>query len=155
MKLFVFPGNIEDDILAIGAQQLPYMRTPFFSEIVKESERMILDLMGCPKGRAIFLTASGTGAMDAVVSNYVSTKGKAQILVGGSFGKRWKDLCLYYSLPHAVTEVEFGKDLNYNQLEEDIKREKPQVFLCQQHETSSGQCFDVKRIGEICKKHGV
>lgn len=155
MKLFVFPGNIEDDILAIGAQQLPYMRTPFFSQIVKESQEMILSLMGCPKGRAIFLTASGTGAMDAVVANYVSTKSKAFIIVGGSFGKRWEDLCTYYNLAHVVSNVEFGKDLDYIKLEEDLSREKPEVLLCQQHETSSGQCFDVKRIGDLCKKYNV
>lgn len=155
MKQFVFPGNIEDDILAIGAQQLPYMRTAFFSEIVKESESMLLNLIGCPKGRVVFLTASGTGAMDAVVANYVSTKAKAHILVGGSFGKRWSDLCQYYSLPHFATEVEFGKDVDYTVLEQDMIKEKPDVFLCQHHETSSGQRFDLKRIGAICKKHNV
>ena len=155
MKLFVFPGNIEEDILAVGAQQLPYMRTPFFSQVVKESERMILDLMGCPNGRAIFLTASGTGAMDAVVANYVSTKNKAFIIVGGSFGKRWQDLCSYYNLPHFVSPVEFGKDLDYTKLEQEIAEQKPDVLLCQQHETSSGQCYDIKRIGAICKANNV
>ena len=155
MKLFVFPGNIEEDILAIGAQQLPYMRTPFFSNIVKESEQMILDLIDCKKGKTIFFTGSGTGAMDAVVANYVSTKEKAFIIAGGSFGYRWKDLCTYYKCPSITHEVEFGKDLDYNLLEQHIQKEKPDVLLCQQHETSSGQLLDIKRIGEICRKYKI
>lgn len=52
------------------------MRTALFSEIVKDSERMLLELIHCPGGRVIFYTASGTGAMDAVVTNYVSLKRK-------------------------------------------------------------------------------
>ncbi|MEG1686179.1 MAG: alanine--glyoxylate aminotransferase family protein, partial [Bacteroides sp.] len=86
MKLYVFPGNIEEDILQVGAQAIPYMRTSQFSELVKDSEKMLLQLINCTNGRILFYTASGTGAMDAVVSNYVTTKSKAFVIAGGSFG---------------------------------------------------------------------
>lgn len=155
MKLFVFPGNIEEDILAIGAQQLPYMRTPFFSGVVKESESMVLNLFGCKKGRVIPLTASGTGAMDAVVANYVSTRGKSLVIAGGSFGYRWESLCAYYNLDSFTHKVAFCKDVDYKLLEEDIVREKPETLLCQQHETSTGQLFDLIKIGALCKKYNV
>ncbi len=155
MKLFVFPGNIEEDILAIGAQQLPYMRTSFFSQVVKESEQMMLNLIGCPQGKAIFYTGSGTGAMDAVVANYVSSKQKALVIAGGSFGYRWRDLCSYYKCAHFVHELKFGVDINYDELESVIKNEQPDVLLCQHHETSSGQLFNIKRIGKLCKKYQV
>ena len=155
MKLFVFPGNIEEDILAIGAQQLPYMRTSFFSQVVKESEQMLLNLIGCAQGKAIFYTGSGTGAMDAVVANYVSSKQKALVIAGGSFGYRWRDLCSYYKCAHFVHELKFGVDINYDELESVIKDEQPDVLLCQHHETSSGQLFNIKRIGKLCKKYQV
>ena len=80
MKSYVFPGNIEERILRIAGESFPYMRTALFSEIVKDSERMLLELIHCPGGRVIFYTASGTGAMDAVVTNYVSLKKKALIM---------------------------------------------------------------------------
>lgn len=83
MKSYVFPGNIEERILRIAGEPFPYMRTALFSEIVKDSERMLLELIHCPGGRVIFYTASGTGAMDAVVTNYVSLKKKAFIIAGG------------------------------------------------------------------------
>lgn len=74
MKSYVFPGNIEESILSIGAEQIPYMRTSEFSQVNLESERILLDLIGCKDGRTIIYTGSGTGAMDAVVSNYVTTQ---------------------------------------------------------------------------------
>lgn len=155
MKLFVFPGNIEEDILAIGAQQLPYMRTPFFSSIVKESESIIKHLFGCTTGCVIPLTASGTGAMDAVVANYVTTRGKSLVIAGGSFGYRWESLCKYYSHDCFTHKVDFCKDIDYKSLEEDIIREKPETLLCQQHETSTGQLFDLVKIGALCRKYNV
>lgn len=155
MRSYVFPGNIEDSILQIGGKPFPYMRTEQFSELVKDSEKMLLDLLHCPSGRVIFYTASGTGAMDAVVANYVSQCKKAFIIAGGSFGYRWKSLCEYYHCPNEVFAVPFAQDIDYAQLEEAVAASRPDVFLCQHHETSTGQLYNIERISEICKKYGV
>lgn len=155
MKSYVFPGNIEESILQIGGRPFPYMRTEQFSELVKDSERMLLQLINCPGGRVIFYTASGTGAMDAVVTNYVSTCRKAFIIVGGSFGRRWKSLCDYYGCPNEVFEVPFARDIDYAQLEESVSAARPDVFLCHHHETSTGQLYNLEKIAAICKRHNV
>lgn len=155
MKSYVFPGNIEESILKIGGEPFPYMRTEAFSDLVKDSEKMLLNLMNCPNGRVIFYTASGTGAMDAVVTNYVSQLDKAFVVAGGSFGYRWKSLCDYYHLPNDVFEVPFACDIDYRQLEESVRQSRPDVFLCQHHETSTGQLYNLEKISTICKKYGV
>lgn len=155
MKSYAFPGNISQDILEIGSQQIPYMRTMEFSHVNKDSEQLLLELIHCSRGKTIIYTGSGTGAMDAVVSNYVSTKQKAFIIDGGSFGHRWVELCNYYNCPNYVFSVPFGKDINYEQLERCIEEIKPDVFLCQHHETSSGQLFDLKKISRICNKYNI
>ena len=85
MESFVFPGNIEPEISLIASRPIPYMRTAAFSAVVKSSEQMLLHLIGCPNGKVIFYTASGTGAMDAVVANYVSRYKKIFIIYGGYF----------------------------------------------------------------------
>lgn len=155
MKSYVFPGNIEEEILQIGAQQIPYMRTSQFSALVKASEQMFLDLIGCSNGRMLFYTASGTGAMDAVVSNFVTTHGKAFIIAGGSFGRRWHELCTYYGCESDVFEVPFACDIDYLALEEALDVSRPSVFLCQQHETSTGQLFDLEKIGHMCRVRNI
>ena len=155
MKSYVFPGNIEDSILQIGGKPFPYMRTEQFSQLVKDSERMLLDLIHCPQGRVIFYTASGTGAMDAVVGSYVSQCKKAFIIAGGSFGYRWKSLCEYYHCPNEVFEVPFARDIDYVQLETAVAAAKPDVLLCQHHETSTGQLYNMEKISAICKKYEV
>lgn len=155
MKSYVFPGDIEESIRKIGGEPFPYMRTAQFSEIVKESEKMFLDLIGCTNGRVIFYTGSGTGAMEAVVTNFVSTRKKAFIVAGGSFGYRWRSLCEYHQCPNEVFEVPFAKDIDYDALEVAVQVSQPDVFLCQHHETSTGQLFNLEKISAICKKYHV
>lgn len=155
MKSFVFPGDIDQSIMDIGSMPFMYMRTDEFSKINQESEKILLDLIHCSSGRTIIYTGSGTGAMSAVVENYCTTKKKAFVIDGGSFGHRWFSLCQYYGILVYDYQVEFAKDIDYNHLEAKVAEEKPDVFLCQHHETSSGQLFDLKKISEICHKYNV
>ena len=155
MKSYVFPGDIDPAIMAIGSEPIPYMRTQEFSDIVLESERILLNLIGCKGGRTIIYTGSGTGAMSAVVENYVTTKKKALVIDGGSFGHRWWDLCRYYGVEQIHYEVLFAKDIDYEDLEKTVAEGRPDVFLCQHHETSTGELFDLKKIGAICRKYNV
>ena len=155
IKSYVFPGDIDERIARIGAQPFIYMRTEEFSRINLESERMLLDLIHCSEGRTIIYTGSGTGAMSAVVENYVSTRRKAFVVDGGAFGHRWYDLCLYYGVPAVDYKVPFGRDLDYDALESALAGSGADTLLVQHHETSSGVLFDIRRIGEICRRLGV
>ncbi len=155
MLSYVFPGNIDKSIAAIGANDIPYMRTDKFSAINLESEKILLDLIHCPEGKAIIYTGSGTGAMSAVVENYVKTKKKALAVNGGSFGQRWVSMCEYYGVPVIDFKVPFGRDIDYHELERTIAMQNPDVLLCQHHETSSGQVFDLDIIARICRRYRV
>lgn len=152
---FVFPGDIDPEIASIGSSPIPYMRTSEFSGINLESISILKDLFHCKDGEVLIYTGSGTGAMAAVVENYVVTKKKAIVIDGGSFGHRWWDLCSYYAVPAVHFEVPFARDIDYALLEETIKVERPDVLLCQHHETSSGQLFDLPAISRICRRYGV
>ncbi len=152
---FTFPGLIEQEILDIGARQIPYMRTKEFSDLVLESQHLLNRFVDNEEGKVIIYTASGTAAMESAVSNYASRFDRILVINGGTFGKRWKDICEYYHFECDVFNVDFGKDIDYNKLENVIKKNKYEILLCQHHETSSGQLYNLDNISEICRKHNV
>ena len=95
IKSYVFPGDIDEHIASIGAKPFIYMRTDEFSGINLESERMLLELIHCSAGRTIIYTGSGTGAMSAVVENYVSTRSKLFTHNTGCNERKTVNCCRY------------------------------------------------------------
>ncbi len=157
MKLFVFPGNIEKDILAIGAQQVPYVRTECFSEMWFESETRLLRMADNEGGRVLVFTASGTGAMESCIGSlkpHVMDK-KALVINGGTFGQRWCDLCAYYDVSHDAFTVPFGCDPDYDALRAAILSGTYSVLFMQHHETSCGILYDLAQISSWCQEANV
>jgi len=147
--------NMSPEILHIASKQPGYFRTHEFAEIVKESEERILDLIDCRKGRVAFITSSGTGAMDAAISNIVGNKEKVLIINGGSFGQRWVDICDFYSINYTEFKTQ---ELNINDLK-DLKdlvaHNQPDYILMQATETSTLQRFNVEKVGHLCKENNI
>jgi aspartate aminotransferase-like enzyme len=151
MKSFVFPGNIESDILEIGSKQIPYMRTAWFSQLVLDCETMLLNLLECPGGKVIPYTASGTAAMESCITGFVKQQSKALVLNGGTFGKRWGDLCNYHGVDYDEIPVAFGRAPDMEALREKLLSGEYGTLLMQHHETSSGYLYDLETISAWCK----
>jgi len=146
------PLNHSEEILSLGSKDLPYYRDPDFAEMTLDNEKMLLKVVGCKLGNVIPYTCSGTGAMDAVMLNLIAKTDRVLIINGGSFGQRWVDMCKFYEYRYKELKVGFGKDLNIEEFENELK-DGFNVVLMQAEETDSGQLFNLKQIGEILKKH--
>ena len=143
------PVMMSKEILDIGSIQNPYFRTEGFSGLVKLCDALLNNIIG-NIGRSVFLTSSGTGAMDAAVSNLIGQE-RVLIVSGGTFGERWVEICKFYNIEHSVFRVPFGKNLSLNKFEDAVKN--TDVVLAQATETSSGQKFPIREMGEICHKN--
>ena len=152
-RYFVFPGNIEDEILEVGAKQVPYARTLAFGEVVLSCELDLLRLLDCPAGRVLPFTASGTAAMEAVVANLIGPNDRVLVLNGGTFGQRWVELTRCY--PHGALDVySWEDDPDYGEIESRIQAGGYHAVLMQHHETSTGSLIDIARIGKACRNSG-
>ena len=156
MKLFtVGPVEMYPDTLEQSALQLPYFRTAEFSELMLRSEKLLLQLVGAPENaRVVFLTASGTGGMEAAVINCLGSHDKALIIDGGSFGHRFVQICERHRIPKETVKLEFGAQLTEEMLDKAYDRDMT-ALLVNLHETSTGQLYDINLIHNFCEKHGL
>ena len=114
----VGPVQSDECVRRIGAEQVPYFRTPEFSQVMLENERWILQFAKAPKdSRAVFITGSGTASMEAAVMNTLSPSDRVILVNGGSFGARFEELLTLHGIPHDVIRPEPGKKLTAQMLE--------------------------------------
>ena len=151
----VGPVPSYENVLALGSEQVPYFRTADFSDTMKANERMLLDLMRAPdESRVVFLTASGTGAMDAAVMNLLSPSDSALVINGGSFGARFSQICDYHHIPYTDIIPEMGCGVTQDMLAP-YEGKGYSAFLVNMDETSTGVLYDVQMIGDFCRRNHI
>ena len=156
MKLFtVGPVMMYPETLRIEGSQQPYFRTPEFSKVMKDIEGWFLQSVHAPRGSEfIALTSSGTGAMDATVSNLLTKNDKVLVINGGSFGARFSHICDHYSIPHEDYVIPFLHAFE----KEEFERYDGQGFtalLVNACDTSTGQKYDLDYLGEFCQRNNM
>ncbi len=155
LNFTVGPVMCSEEIRAVGGEQVPYFRTSEFSDVMLENERLMLKYAKAPEGsKAVFMTNSSTGSMEAVVMNCFAESDKVLIIDGGSFGHRFVELCEIHDVPHEVLKLDHGQKLT----EEHLYEYNGQAFtglLVNIDETSTGVLYDSEMIGEFCKKNGI
>jgi aspartate aminotransferase-like enzyme len=127
-------------------------RTEEFRSVYKSALADLKEVYGTQNDVLCF-AASGTGAMDASVSNLFSKGDKVVVCTAGKFGERWAEIAKAYGLDANVLKVEYGDVVTPDRIEAALKAEPGTkgVFL-QASETSTGAEHDVKTIAGIVKK---
>lgn len=151
----VGPVQSSDRVREIGAENVPYFRTPEFSEIILENEALVKKFAGAKdSARAIFITGSGTASMEASVMNVFTKEDKVLVINGGSFGQRFVDICRIHHIPYTEIIPEEWMGITKEDLE--IYDGKGYTgFLVNIDETSKGVLYDIKIISDFCKKNNI
>lgn len=147
------PTEIEEDILKLGAEPQVYMRTSDYSE---KLERIFKNLQYVfqTKNPVVFFASSGTGAMEAAVTNVLSKGDKVLYINGGSFGDRWGKICRLHQVETLEIKVDFGNSVNPELVRYELdKHPEIKAVFATLDETSSGALTDIKSIGEIVKNY--
>ena len=153
-KLFTpGPTEVPEEVLLEMAKPIIHHRTDEFKKIAEE---VIEDLkyLFRTKNDVLILCSSGTGAMEAAVSNLFSPGEKIAVICGGKFGERFAEIGNSFGLDVLKLEVEWGSDLESEKIEE-VLNENPDIkgvfaTLC---ETSTATQFDIKGFGEVVSKY--
>ncbi len=150
------PTPVPERVLSAMAKHPIGHRSTEFSEVLKKVYSDIKEVFQT-KNEVLIFTASGTGAMEAAISNLVNPGDKVLSLIIGNFGERWAKIAEMKGAQVTKYEVEAGEAINPEEvkkiLEADVNKEYKIVTLTH-NETSTGVTNDVKTIVSYIKKHG-
>jgi aspartate aminotransferase-like enzyme len=129
-------------------------RTEDFRNVYKSVLADLKELMGTAND-VLVLVSSGTGALEASVTNCFSPGDRVIVCSAGKFGERWGEITKAYGLNTILIEEPYGKVVKPEAVEKALAA-NPDVkgVFVQASETSTGAAHDVRAMGEAVKKTG-
>ena len=101
----------------------------------------------------LVLACSGTGVMEASVSNLTSPGDKILVLTAGKFGERWAALGKAYGCNVDVLSKPYGDTFSLDEVRARLTPDVRAVYM-QATETSTGARHDVKGIAQLVRSAG-
>jgi aspartate aminotransferase-like enzyme len=101
----------------------------------------------------LVLACSGTGVMEASVSNLTSPGDRVLVLTAGKFGERWTGLAKAFGCQVDVLSVPYGGTFSLDDIRARVSSDVRAV-LVQATESSTGARHDVEGIAKIVRSHG-
>jgi aspartate aminotransferase-like enzyme len=105
------------------------------------------------KNDVLVLACSGTGVMEAAVSNLTSPGDRVLVLTAGKFGERWTGLAKAFGCQVDVLSVPYGETFSLDDIRARVSADVRAVFV-QATESSTGARHDVEGIAKIVRAQG-
>lgn len=145
------PTPVPPEALLAMAQPIDYHRSDAAVALIKDVLEKLKHVFQT-ENDVLFLTSSGTGAMEGAVANLLSRDDKVIVIRSGKFGERWSEICTAYGVEVIPIDVTWGDSVE-PQTVETLLTEHPDVkavcaTLC---ETSTGALHDIEALAALTR----
>ncbi len=156
MLMIPGPTPVPEQVLLAMAKHPIGHRSGDFSKIMAEVTEN-LKWLHQTQNDVLILAASGTGAMEAAIINFLSPGDRVLVGSNGKFGDRWVKLAQAFGLNVESITAEWGQVLDPEQfrtaLEADTAKTIKAVIITHS-ETSTGVINDLETINRHIQAHG-
>lgn len=145
------PTPLPPPVLKAGSKQMINHRGSVYEAI---QSRVVKNLQHFfqTNNHLYILTSSGTGALEASITNFFSRGETIISLSVGVFGDRWADIGLAYGAKVIKIPSVFGKSIDWAKFISILKKNpKTKGVLVTHNETSTGVLNDVGKVSKILK----
>jgi aspartate aminotransferase-like enzyme len=127
-------------------------RTADFRALFQRVLTDMKDFIGT-QNDVLVLACSGTGVMEASVSNLTSPGDKVLVFTAGKFGERWTGLTKAFGCKVEVLTVPYGQTFSLDEIQAKLTSDVRAVFV-QATESSTGARHDIEGIAKIVRAQG-
>lgn len=143
------PVAVSERIRRAMAEELIHHRAPGFQPVFREVREKLQQVFQTRR-EVLVLASSGTGAMEASVSNLLSRGESAIVVRAGKFGERWAELCEVYGIRPVCVDVEWGRAVRPEEVRAAFEAAPAaRALLVQASETSTGVLHPIRELAEI------
>ncbi|HEX4267974.1 MAG TPA: 2-aminoethylphosphonate aminotransferase [Steroidobacteraceae bacterium] len=143
------------------APDLCHRESEFF-DLQDEARQRLLAVYGIEPAEwcAVLITASGTGAVEGMVSTLVPPDGRVLVAENGVYGERMAQICARYRIAHERMTGDWMRALDLSGIARRVEngpRDGGARFThiaVVHHETTTGRLNDLRALGELCRQHG-
>jgi aspartate aminotransferase-like enzyme len=125
-------------------------RTAEFRALYSRVLVQLKKFVGTEAGDVVILSSSGSGAMEASVSNLTSPGDRVLVLTAGKFGERWTSIAKAFGCQVDVVSVPYGQTFSIDEVKANLHLETRAVFM-QSSETSTGVRHCVPAVAKLLK----
>jgi aspartate aminotransferase-like enzyme len=149
------PAPVPPEVLLRMSQPLIHHRTPEFSQLFTEVQEGLRWLFQTEQD-VLLLSTSGTGAMEAAVTNTCSAGDTVIVVNSGKFGERWTKICQEFGVRTIEVPVEWGQAVSPAAIAQALE-DHPQAraVLLQASETSTTVLHPVAEIAALTRNTDV
>lgn len=156
MLMIPGPTPVPEQVLLAMAKHPIGHRSGDFSKIVAEVIEN-LKWLHQTQNDVLILSASGTGAMEAGIINFLSPGDRVLVGCNGKFGDRWADLSKAFGLQVETIVAEWGQPLDPEAFRQALEADAGKLIkavIVTHSETSTGVLNDLEAINRHVKAHG-
>jgi aspartate aminotransferase-like enzyme len=156
MLMIPGPTPVPEKVLLAMAKHPIGHRSGEFSKIIGELTEN-LKWLHQTQNDVLMLTASGTGAMEAGIINFLSPGDRVLVGNNGKFGDRWAKVSKAYGLTVEEIKAEWGKALDPEEFRAKLAADSDKsikAVIVTHSETSTGVLNDLAAINTAVKEHG-
>lgn len=104
------------------------------------------------RNEVILLASSGTGAMEAALTNVTSPGDRVLVMSAGKFGERWEKLAKAYALSVDLVQLPYGESFGGDHVKGRCTgANAPKVLMIQASESSTGTKHDIAAIARAAR----
>lgn len=143
------PTPIPPEALLAMAQPIDYHRSSDAVALIKDILEKLKHVFQTDHD-VLFLTSSGTGAMEGAVTNLLSNGDKALVIQSGKFGERWGEICDAYGVEVIPVDVNWRNSVAPEVVEAHLNANPDiKVVFSTLCETSTGALHDIKALAQL------
>lgn len=152
--LLMIPGptNLPPQVRKAIARPTMYHRGPEFAALLDRCNRGLQAVFQTAND-VLILSASGTGGIEAAITNLVAPDDRVLVANSGKFGDRMGEIAARYGGLVTSVEVAPGKAIEPQQIANLLARRPFKALLLVQNETSTGVTQNIATLAKIAQDY--